>query len=182
MHDKKLFLPILQNGKYGFVDRFAYHSLPENLKYGIQQTSSSCSLFFFLFPLAAKDLKANFKCGHSLISEPDAIYSLCFSHRVTSFSPKPCCPLCFYLETLSVWWYKSYRMCELEKITLPAMLASFSEYLSSWQPSSIWSGPRSLLTSLAHSWVPEPRWAWPLVSWQGLMWPDRLLPNPQDVY
>ena len=29
--------------------------------------------FFFFFPLAAKDLKANFKCGHSLISEPDAI-------------------------------------------------------------------------------------------------------------
>lgn len=36
----------------------------------------------FFFSLAAKDFKASFKCGHFLISELDAIYPLCFSHRI----------------------------------------------------------------------------------------------------
>lgn len=151
-----------QRGKYGFADRFAYLPLPEIWNMGSSRLLLFCS--------AAKDFKANFKYGHFLISEPDAIYSFCFSHRLL-FHPHPN-PIvyCAY----SMGWYQPRCLCDLEKITLPAISLLFSGHLrSSGQPGKVWCDPASGSSPLDHSRAPELRGAQPLVNKQGLIWLGR---------
>lgn len=74
----------------------------------------------------------------------------------------------------SMGWYQPQHLCDLEKITLPALSLPFSAHLrSSGQSGKVWCDPASGCCPLDHSRAPELRGAQPLVNKQGLIWTGR---------